>query len=299
MKKYNIIDGAVSYSEDDAGFSETDYDTVVYIPEFYYTAYKDTANSKWVWAISPTAKEGFVKHPGSGRYIGRFHTSGSSAAVYSKSGVAPLNNTSRTSFRTYSHNKGTKWFMIDLATWSALQMLYIVEFADWNSQGKLGKGNGSNSQNCGSSTGAAYHTVNGGSTFNTYRWVEQPFGRVSDWVDGFVANNRRVYIGTDNASFTDATADLTDTGLTLPTSEYITGLGYSEECPFAFIPDAATGGNSATYIPDYVNSNTGVVALYVGGYYNSNDGYGFFYTFAYGQASYTNAYVGSRLLYIP
>ena len=41
MKRYNIIDGEVAYSEDDDGFSMTDYDTVVYIPPFYYKAAKD------------------------------------------------------------------------------------------------------------------------------------------------------------------------------------------------------------------------------------------------------------------
>lgn len=299
MKKYNIIDGAIAYSEDDEGFSMTDYDTVVYIPEFWFKAAKDTSAETWVWAISPTEKEGFTKHPGSGRYIGRYHTSGDSSAVFSKSGVAPLVNTNRTNFRTYSHNKGDKWWMLDIATWSALQMLFLIEYADFNSQNILGRGYGSSSQTSGASDGAIYHTVNGGNTYNQYRWVEQPFGRVYDWVDGFMASSRNCYLGTDNATFADSTSALTAAGVKLPSSNYITGFGYSEEFPWAFLPDEASGGSASTFVPDYVSSYSGTYALCVGGGYSSYDYCGFWYFDAYSSASNAYAFIGSRLLYIP
>ena len=299
MKRYNVINGAISHSQDDAAFSETDYDTVVYIPEFYYTAYKDTTNSKWLWAISPTAKAGFVKHPGSGRYVGRFHTSGDSTAVFSKSGVAPLANTSRTNFRTYSHNKGAKWWMLDLASWSALQLLYLVEFGSFNSQDKLGTGQDSGSVKAsGGTTGAAYHTVKRSKNSNQYRWVEDPFSNVYDWIDGFIAVDRAAYVGLDNATFTDATSSLKKANITLPSSNFISGFGYSTVCPYAFIPDTAAGSES-TYATDRVYSNTGTYALYVGGNYNTNANYGLFYFDASNSASGTSAYLGSRLLYIP
>lgn len=299
IKKYNIIDGAIAYSEDDEGFSMTDYDTVVYIPEFYYTAYKDTENQKWIWAISPTEKDGYVLHPGSGRYIGRYHTSGDSSAVYSKSGVAPLVSTSRTNFRTYSHNKGSNWWMLDIATWSALQLLYLVEFADFNSQSKLGKGNGSSSLVSGASDGAVYHTVNGGDTYNQYRWVEQPFGRCYDWVDGFMTYSRRCYLETRTNRFGDDISNLTDSGVTLPSTSYTTGFGYSKKFPWAFLPDTAGGGSSSTFISDYVVSGASYRALYVGGGYVSDVVCGFWYFNSYNGAASTSESLGSRLLYIP
>ncbi len=299
MKRYNVIDGAIAYSEDDAGFSMTDYDTVVYIPPFYYAAYKDEANTKWRWSISPVEKEGYALHPGSGRYIGRYHTSGDSTAVFSKSGVQPLVSTSRTNFRTYSHNKGDNWWMIDIATWSALQLLFLVEFADFHSQNKLGKGYGSSSQALGSTDAAVYHTYNGGNTTNQYRWIEQPWGCCYDWVDGFMASARACYLGTNNSTFTDATTNLKAADVTLPSSQYITGFGYSNKFPWAMLPDAASGGSASTYVPDYVYSYSGTRALYVGGDYYGSGYYGLFYFYAYNSASYTGAYLGSRLLYIP
>lgn len=298
MKRYNIIDGAVAYSEDDAGFSMTDYDTVVYIPPFYYAAYKDTATSKWRWAISPTEKDGFALHPGSGRYIGRYHTSGDSTAVFSKSGAQHLVNTSRTNFRTYSHNKGDNWWMIDIATWSALQLLFLVEFANFHSQSLLGKGYES-SQSLGSTDEAVYHTYNGGNTTNQYRWIEQPFGRCYDWIDGFVASAGACYLGTNNSTFTDATTNLEAADVTLPSSQYITGFGYSNKFPWAMLPDAASGGSASTYVPDRVGSHTGTYALSVGGSYTSYDGNGLFYFGADSSASNANIGIGSRLIYIP
>ncbi|MBE6725105.1 MAG: hypothetical protein E7576_07950 [Ruminococcaceae bacterium] len=299
MKRYNVIDGAVSYSQDDAGYSETDYDTVVYIPEFYYTAYKDTADSKWLWAISPTPLEGFVKHPGSGRYIGRFHTSGSSSGVFSKSGAAPLANTTRANFRMYSHNKGEKWRQLDLAAWSALQMLYLVEFANFYSQSTLGTGYDTGSVGTMGETGeAAYHTLKRSKAHNMYRWIEDPFSNVLDWCDGFVASSRAAYTSIDYGSYKDTTTGMDKTGITLPSSNYISGFGYSAEAPYAFIPDKASGAET-TYVTDRVYSNTGTCVLYVGGSCNANADYGFFCFGAYLSASNTYASFGSRLLYIP
>lgn len=301
MKRYNIIDGEVAYSQDDVGYSETDYDTVVYIPTFYYKAEKDTVNQKWNWSISGKPANGYEKHPGSGVYVGRFHTSGDSSAVFTKGGVSPLSRVTRANFRTYSAAKGTGWHQIDLKTWSAIQMLYLVEFANWHSQSVLGKGQSSGSvKNTGATTGAVYHTIKRDGNSNAYRWIENPFSNVYTWVDGYVASGRASYISTDLASYGDTTTGMEAAGITLPSSDgYITGMGYSEKCAWAFIPDAASGGSATTKVPDYVFSNTGVRVLDCGGIWNDDDNCGAFYFSAYGSAANASASIGSRLLYQP
>lgn len=299
MKRYNVVNGSL-VPDTSASFDEAANDTVVYIPEFYYTAYKDTANSKWLWAISPTAKEGYKKHPGSGVYVGRFHTSGDATAVFSKGGVNPLVSTTRANFRTYSAAKGNGWHQIDLATWSAIQLLYLVEFANWNSQDQLGTGQNTGSVKAtGATTGAAYHTIKRSGASNAYRWIENPFSNVLTWVDGFVANSRAAYVSTDKASYGESTSGMEAAGITLPSSNFITGLGYSEKCAWAFIPDTASGGSANTYVTDRVYSDTGVRLVAVGGNYGSLDLYGVFYFDAYWNVTGTNAYLGSRLLYQP
>lgn len=298
MKRYNVI-GTELVPDTDSRFDEAANDTVVYIPEFYYTAYKDTANSKWLWAISPTAKEGYKKHPGSGVYVGRFHTSGDSSAVYTKGGVTPLVNTTRANFRTYSKAKGAAWRQMDLKVWSAIQMLYLVEFADWYSQDTLGTGQNTGSiQATGATTGAAYHTIKRSGASNAYRWIENPFSNVYTFVDGYVASSRASYIATDPASYGDTTSGMEAAGITLPSSGFISGLGYSEKCAWAFIPDTASGAET-THVTDRVSSSTGVDVLYDGGYYDANGYFGMFYFSAYNGASVTYGSLGSRLLYQP
>lgn len=295
MKRYNIINGAVSYSEDDSGFSEKDYDTVVYIPEFWFRCVKDPWN-KWRWAISPVAKDGFTKHPGSGRYVGRYHTSGSSSAVYSKSGSKPLVSTTRPNFRTYSHNKGDDWWMIDIETWSAIQLLYLVEFANWDSQAVLGTGQVSGSLIAvGGTDGAAYHTVKRNGSSNQYRWLEDLWSNCYDWVDGLTFSNYVAYVCEDNANSGDTTTNHVSSGCSVPSGGYIQDYFYCEAFPWVFLPSKINSSNQG-YIPDYVDSN--VPCVYVGGYFSSGDYRGLF-CLNCDTASSSRGSIGSRLLYIP
>ena len=299
MKRYNVI-GTEFVPETDSRFDQAANDTVVYIPEFYYKSEKDTINSRWTWAISPTAKSGYTKHPGSGKYIGRYHTSGSSDGVYSKSGVLPLVNTSQTNFRTYSKNKGTGWYMLDLATWSALQMLYLVEFADFNSQSVLGTGYDTGSLGSAGGTDAAqYHTIKASKAHNQYRWVEDPFSNCFDWIDGFVGSRSATHAAASNSGYSGGQTGLNSLGFALPSSGYITGFGYSEDASWAFIPDAASGGSETTFVADRVSSNTSLCPAYVGGYYLTYASYGMFYFYANNSASNTGGNLGSRLLKEP
>lgn len=295
MKRFCVINGNL-IPDTDPSYDETNYDTLVYIPEFYYTAYKDTAISKWLWAISPTALPGYVKHPGSGRYVGRFHTGGSSSGVYSKGGVAPLVNTSQTSFRQYSAAKGTGWGMMDLATWSAIQMLYLVEYADFDSQAKLGSGFAGVQSSVGTmgATGAAtYHTLKISSGHNMYRWIEDPFSNCLDWIDGFLGSTSAAYAGAAG-SYAGNTSGLENLGFALPSGNYITGFGYSEKAPWAFIPDAASS-SSESYVRDKVWSGSSLCPVYVGGDYISHPSYGLWYFSADYAASSSYAVLGSRL----
>lgn len=119
------------------------------------------------------------------------------------------------------------------------------------------------------------------------------------WVDGFVANNRAAYVSTDMASYGESTSGMEAAGITLPSSEMITGLGYSEKCAWAFIPDTASGGSANTYVTDRVYSSTGVLLVAVGGGYGSGDYYGVFYFSASWNVTETGGGLGSRLLYQP
>lgn len=302
MKRYNIIDNEVVYSEDDEGFSMTNYDTMVYIPPFYYAAYQDEATSKWRWSISPTKKEGYALHPGSGRYVGRFHTSGDSTAVYSKGNQGALANTTASSFRSYSHKKGAKWWAIDVATWSAIQLLYLIEFADFNSQSKLGQGYLYGPADSISYGTFGYHTYNGGVMSNQYRWIWAPFGHRSLFLEGLMVQSNQVYVGTNNSEFTFYVSSLKNAEITLrKTGGYATSLRYSTKFPWVFIPDDAEGGSKTTYTTDgvYTNSNSNVCVPIVGNTANSSEAKGLFYLDVCSNQATSRGDWGSRLIFIP
>lgn len=304
MEEYNIINGAVSYKRGSSGFSRTAYDTMVYIPEFYYAVVNDATNSKRYFYISDSPAAGFEKHPGSGRYVGRYHTI---SGYYSKSGAAPLVSITRAAARTGSTAKGSKWCQYDFASWNAVWMLYLVEYADWDSQSKIGRGyvdGNSAALKSGATDSMTYHTGRAagedGKTAVQYRHIENPWGNVFQWVDGINFSERVAYICLDPSKYADDTATgYTATGVTLPSSNgYIKTLGFSMAFAWAFLA-SAIGGSETTNIPDYVYSSTGWRVLYVGGGWSDGPSAGLFCFNAGSTSSNTSAYRGARLLYIP
>lgn len=303
MEEYNVINNAVSYKKGGTGFSRSANDTVVYIPEFYYKIVQDSSNSKMYYYISDSQMTGFTKHPGSGRYVGKYHTI---PGYYSKSGSQPLINMTRATARTQSKAKGSNWSQYDFATYSAIVLLYLVEFADWNSQRKIGRGCGSGSKvNNGGCDSMNYHTGTSASSRTTagpvqYRNIEGLWSNVFDWVDGINMNSRSVYICTTPANFADdTTTNYTATGITLSRSNgFIKAMGYSSAAPWAMIP-SANGGSETTYVPDFTSSSTGWRVLYVGGGYDSYASYGLMFFGADDASSNSGDVIGARLLFIP
>lgn len=300
MEEYNIVSNAVSYKRGASGFSRTGNDTVVYIPEFWFKIVE--SGSYRYFYIANKAKDGFTKHPGSGKYVGRYNTI---SGHYTKSGAAPLANLTRANFRTNAKSKGSKWSVHDFASWNAVWLLYLVEFADWNSQAQIGRGNvdGSSLKNTGGTDSMSYHTGRAsgtdGQTQVQYRHIEDPWGNIWEWIDGANFNNQAAYICTTPANYADdTTTNYTSAGVTLCSSGWIKGLGLSSAFPWAFLPNA-NGGSETTYIADYVNSYSGWRVLMVGGYWSGGSYAGLFYFDANSSSSNTSSSIGARLLFHP
>jgi len=274
------------------GMRQPGADVVVNIPEFYYLAFKDKVNHKWIWAISPTEQEGFKLHPGSGRCVGRYHTSKGARSVPD---VEPLTRTSWNDFRELSQNKGPGWGMIDIATWSAIQLLYLIEFADFDSRSCLGSGSKDVKNwepvKMGGTDDAKYHTVKASGTANQYRWIEDPFSNVFDWIDGFAGSGEGCRIGLESGISME---DMKKTGIKLADDGWIKNFGYSNKTNWAFIPSKSE--EDPDHVPNYVWSwPEGLYPACVGGYYGDYAYFGFFYFYASSDASYTYDFLGSRL----
>ena len=106
------------------------------VPEFYFTYWTD--DTKEHWQISEYAIEGFTKVPGFmlGRYPSAKTTDNK---LMSASGMFPEVLKNITSFRNDSKAVGEDFGQMDWR-YFAVQLLYLLEYADYNSQAKLGNG---------------------------------------------------------------------------------------------------------------------------------------------------------------
>lgn len=281
--------------------TNTTDDLVVRIPAFWFKIVK--SGSLVYYYITQAAKVGFKKHKGSDCYVGRYATTGSAAAPTTKSGLAQAVSATLTAFRSGAAGKGAKWWQYDFNTYSAISLLYLVEFASWDSQGKVGAGiTAGTKSNSGLTDSLTYHTGRPAGTTDQvavqYRNIENLWGNVRQWVDGYIANERAVYVCDSPSQFADSlTAAYVSTGVTLPSVSgvYITNMNNSDDENW-LIPTAASGGSATTYIPDYLYTSTGLLALYVGGYYSFGTNAGLFYFSSNYAASFSITNLGSRLV---
>ena len=270
--------------------------TMVWIPEFYVTAKRN--GTKQYFYVSDKPKTGMTKHPGSGKWVGRYVTFGT--GENSATNQAPGVNITRQLARNSSKNVGSKFHLYDFSTYCAIIWLYVVEFADWNCQSKIGRGY-VDSHNSAIKTGGTdsmtYHTGRAagtdGSTAVQYRWIENLWGNVFQWVDGFNANGTTAYYCTDPSKYADdTTTGYTQIG-TLPANGWIKDLTVTDN---GLLIPKTVGGSETTFIPDYANSSSGWHVLYVGGGWNNGSSAGLLCFYAYYTSSYSNSNISARLL---
>lgn len=300
MKECNInASGMVTAWKGDSGFSRSNSYTMVFIPVFYVA--QKRSGAKQYFYVSDKPKTGMTKHPGSGKYVGRYHMYGGDYG-YSKTNTFPWVNVTRAIARDKAKELGSKFHLYDFATYCAIIFLYIVEFADWNSQAKIGRGytdsDNSSAISSGHTDSMTYHTGRAsgtdGKTAVQYRWVENLWGNVFQWVDGFNANGTTAYACTDPSKYADDTANgYTNIG-TLPAGDWIRDLTVTDN---GLLIPKTTGGSTTTYVPDYVySSSSGWRVLYVGGRWNGGAYAGLLCFCASLTSSVSNSDVSARLL---
>lgn len=278
--------------------------TCVKIPQFYYKVEKSGNIFRYYVADGPI--DGFSLHPGSESYIARYEgylvNKSGGQALCSYSNTPAKTGLTRADFRNYAKNFASNAQLYDFAAWCAVGLLYLVEFADWDSQEKINRGivNDSSVHKTGETDAMVYHTGRAaGGLINTaavqYRWIENPWGNVREFIDGINFNNMSAYICTNPANYADDTTNnYTAAGVTLCSSGWIKGMGLSNTFLWAFLPDA-NGGSETTYIPDYMYSSSGRNVLNVGGYWTGASGAGLFSFNANFDSSVSSNVTGARL----
>lgn len=296
MKKCSLLsDGSVYAWENQTDFSYLGAYVMVYIPTFYVAQKRKDA--KQYFYISDKAKTGFTKHPGSGKFVGRYHMNSDG---YCNSRQPPYVNMTRAVARSKAKNNGVKFCLYNFATYCAIIWLYVMEFADWNCQNKIGRGyvdNNNSAINSGETDSMTYHTGRAagtdGSTAVQYRWIENLWGNVYQWIDGFNANGTTAYYRIDPSRYADDTATGYNHIGTLPPNGWIKDLTVMDN---GLLIPKAVGGSETTFIPDYAGSSSGWRVLRVGGGWSNGSFAGLLFFGAGDASSDSYSYVSARLL---
>ena len=284
---------------------------LVAIPKFWYKWTKSGNSLKLQIADKET--DGFHVSPahadrGDGKgerdivYIGRYHCNTNN--YKSQSGVKPKANITRSTARTSIHNLGSNIWQSDIQMRMTIWMLYLVEFADWNSQKTIGKGCGNNSatENMGYTDSMPYHT---GTTLASrdsyglgtqYRYIEGLWDNVYDWGDGCYYNSNGLNIINTPSSFSDNSGG---TAVGVPSSGWPSAFTVATVAGLEWvIYPTASGGSETTYSADYWSFNASSPCLFFGGSYNRYGDHGLFFV-SYTSASNSYAYIGCRLQKLP
>lgn len=290
------------YGDPEFTFSPSDVNVNVFtkIPRFWYKRYIDNEDYERI-EIADYAAEGFLESKEFA--IARYLYEGSTSSPRSCSGLAPLVSTTGQSYQTGAKSLGNNVCLFDWRALGAIQLLYLVEYADNNSQNTLGKGISSGSRsNSGQldSLGMKSGCLNNDAAHSVmYRGIEDIFGNVFQLIDGVNINNRQAYVCMDltKYEFDKYDGDYIQVGYVNSSSDgYISKLGYDENYPLLMLPIECSGVNENTGFTDNYWQNTSSRAFRHGGSYSNGSYCGLFCARCSRAASDSSAYYGARLL---
>ena len=225
----------------------------------------------------------------------------------SVSGVCPITggsaNGTRAHFRTWAENRGggkaandaasAQWSQMYADAHSGLQLLYLTEYASFYSQSVLGygiaavedweeyndnnpivkTGNGNAIGNASGNTATSAITTCAGATsvYLKYRGIENLYGHIWKFVDGYKVNNNIPYLCNNFANFSDAEntdnytrpTDINGTAITMHNAGGYQGT--LELTGRAFMPASLTGGDATHKITDYYAQNVNWRVVLSGG----------------------------------
>ena len=228
----------------------------------------------------------------------------------------------RNGFRTIAAKRGSGWSQQTIQSVAATQILFLVEYASFNIQEKLGAGVTTKVDDGATSmteiTGATTTLGNkSGQVINTngysvvaYRGEENPFGNLWKWVDGINTNNGSTFAEGDTGTIYVADHGFKDDSGDAPYHEvgfssvylgwsYISAFGYAEDDDWLFYPTEGKG-NSSLPVGDcgqVVNPGWRVARLGAG--WTDGSRSGLFCLHVSNDSGTRSRDVGGRLLYVP
>ena len=248
---------------------------MVEIPKFYHKY--ENVGGVHKYSVSLTVEAGYTVHPAfirggvekNFRYYPAYEGHSLGGKLISGSGKVPTVNQTRATFRSYAAANGTGWSLIDWNLLYAVQLLFLTEYATFDTQAMLGNGNDTGSDYT-MTTGGSNGIGNGSSsstnddTWMSYRGIENWYASMYKFIDGVNVKDRVYFVNNNPATFTDDvfTGDYLSTGITsASTNGFISNMSSSNK---GFIPSETTG-SSSTKVPDYFYQEAGNMIVIFGG----------------------------------
>ena len=244
--------------EGEAGFTTSGKDTLVYIPKYWYDVEDDSVNSLRYYYVADDKVAGLEVHPGSDQYVAAYPTSNNNESRSGATGVTV--STTVAEFKEYAQAKGPGWGLIDLAEISAIQFLYLSEFATWDSQTAIGTGTPSGT--IGDTEALQYHTGCTSDGAVRYRWISDLWGRLRYFVDGVNIITDLIFINTDRNTYEFETSIGYTEYSELFDSGFITKTVFNPDIKWAIgIPlKGSTAGSGTTFLSDMADKSSGTYA---------------------------------------
>lgn len=285
-------DGSVSVIDGSAG------NVMVQIPKFWYKyVYEDSIHKV---SVSPIATSGYTVHPAftrggvevDYRYYRAYEGYLNGAKLISRSGITPTRNRTITQYRADALVNGTGWSQTDWNLLYAVQILFLTEFATFDTQSILGNGNDTGSDysiTTGQSNaiGNASSSKNNDDMWMSYRGIENWYGDGWEFIDGINISEYIPFVNNmlPSTYVSDVfTGNYVTTGVTIPAASASYTKNFHNSAK-GFIP-SVVGGSSATYATDGLWTAAGSRVLLFGG--SAGDGLldgGFCLAADYGSAS--------------
>ena len=226
-------------------------------------------------------------------------------------------NLTRANTRKLANKRGNGWQISDVLSVSVTQILFIIEYASFDTQLNIGLGVVSKtddsstnmSERTGTTTnlGNASGRVDGtnGLVFVTYRGEENFWGNIWKWIDGLnIECNgiHQAYWADHDFQDNIKTSPYKNCGFTLAKSNgYVSAFGYSEDCDFLFLPSETLGDSSLPVGDNFWQNHTyvGFMVSRLGGWWSNGSDAGGFCWGVSDSSTGCHRIAGGRLLYVP
>lgn len=299
------------------------WNVMVEIPKFYYkkVGFNESTTdfiSGHDWYISTTVT-GFDLHPAFYRcrdklcddqsgvaievdyryapaFLGWVDGNGRLRSLPNKS---PNISTTIGNFRNYAKANGNGWGIMDYNLLFAIQLLYSVEYGNYDSQTALGRGYvDGNSGKINTGGTLQYGNNSFGETTGkkqmSYRGIEDFWGNCYYWVDGFFCDSsRNILIGNKGFNNTGNGYNNKGKGMTSILNGYIGNIQSNKECGFVV---SVTGGTMTSKFFDLGYLNGGCLAVAGANWDNASFGGAFRFYCGY-SASNAYSHLGASLAF--